>query len=420
MLDVLYIFFFVIGDMFLFKIFIFFCIFWSLFLELDYVDFFFFLSDSFLFWILISMILLYSVFCIIDLNLGVVLLFSILLIYFFFMVDVILYFFLLFEFLLIPIFLYVTGWGYQVERLQASIYLMVYSLVSSIPFLFFCLYTVNCGLVNFIFLYYMDMKSVWIVFLLLVFLVKFPIYFGHLWLPKAHVESPTGSSIILAGIMLKMGYYGISHFFCLVNYMNFFFLNLVFVVGLVGIFFSSIICFMSLDMKTLVAYSSVSHMCFSLVSLMTATSIGYGYSLLASLCHSFCSGGLFFLCGILYYSLKTRNILSITGMYMNSSLLCSWIYVFGFLNMSFPISMMIMSEFMMMSSVVVYSFFVFFVCFFCFIMISNYNLFFTISVTLMEMMDFKLVYFDLKSNYVMFFFFFFLSLVYFVVNFNGF
>lgn len=179
-------------------------------------------------------------------------------------------FYLFFELRLIPVLLLILGWGYQPERLQAGLYLFFYTLLASLPILvsIFILYE-NFFTLRFEILKFINIKSGYLfIFICSVFFVKIPIFFLHLWLPKAHVEAPVSGSIILAGVILKLGGYGLIRvlpiFTLLIQK-----ISILFSISLVGGVIVSFICIRQRDIKSLVAYSSVSHIGIVLAGLLT-------------------------------------------------------------------------------------------------------------------------------------------------------
>lgn len=139
--------------------------------------------------------------------------------------------------------------------------------------------------------------------------VKIPLFPVHIWLPEAHVEAPTIGSVILAGVLLKMGTYGMLRFVVpLFSFGNFYFNPMVFILSFMSIYYVSIITFCQVDLKKLIAYSSVAHMGYVTLGLFTYNFIGLQGSVFLMLSHGVVSSLLFFLIGIIYDRYKTRLI----------------------------------------------------------------------------------------------------------------
>nr|ARH53748.1 NADH dehydrogenase subunit 4 [Calomicrus pinicola] len=265
-------------------------------------------------------------------------------------------FYLFFEVSLIPTLFLILGWGYQPERLEAGIYLLFYTLLMSLPMMIMIFYlSENCNCVYFMFLS-MNLNSVLMFMLInMVFFVKIPMFFLHLWLPKAHVEAPVSGSMILAGVMLKLGGYGLLRFmFLFKNFllnMNLFFISL----SLLGGFLVSLICIRQSDMKSLIAYSSVSHMSLVLSGILTFNYWGVLGSLMMMLAHGLCSSGLFCLANILYERTHSRSL------YLNKGLLniipgvSLWMFLLVSSNMAAPPSLNLISEIMLINSLISFS-----------------------------------------------------------------
>nr|AMW67886.1 NADH dehydrogenase subunit 4 [Nipponeurorthus fuscinervis] len=268
------------------------------------------------------------------------------------------YFYLFFEGSLIPTLFLIMGWGYQPERLQAGIYLLFYTLLVSLPMLvgIFYLYKNNMTL-NFYFLFLNKGIENYLFYLCMVFafLVKMPMFMVHLWLPKAHVEAPVSGSMILAGIMLKLGGYGLLRVMGLMLYIS---KNLNFiwiVISLIGGVLVSFICLRQVDLKSLIAYSSVAHMGIVLSGLMTLTYWGYSGSYTLMLAHGLCSSGLFCLANISYERLSSRSLFLNKGLMNFMPSMCLWWFLLSSSNMAAPPSLNLLGEISLLNSIVGWS-----------------------------------------------------------------
>nr|YP_009947915.1 NADH dehydrogenase subunit 4 [Coenomyia ferruginea]QOI08131.1 NADH dehydrogenase subunit 4 [Coenomyia ferruginea]UDF83764.1 NADH dehydrogenase subunit 4 [Coenomyia ferruginea] len=265
-------------------------------------------------------------------------------------------FYLFFESSLIPTLFLILGWGYQPERLQAGVYLLFYTLFGSLPMLIsiFFLYD-SMNTMNFYLMTGSYGNELLYISMIFAFLVKMPMFLVHLWLPSAHVEAPVSGSMILAGILLKLGGYGLLRVFLFLQSIGLVYNFIWISISLVGGVLVSLVCLRQTDLKALIAYSSVSHMGIVLSGLMTMTYWGVCGAYVLMIAHGLCSSGLFCLANISYERLGSRSLLINKGLLNFMPSMALWWFLLSSANMAAPPTMNLLGEISLLNSIVSWS-----------------------------------------------------------------
>jgi len=258
-------------------------------------------------------------------------------------------FYIFFEFTLLPMFILIRVFG-STNRVAASIKFFLYTFTGSMMTL--------AGLVYVVYFVYVqtgnwtldigtltahaaDMSMTqqgWVLLALLAgFAVKVPLFPFHTWLPLAHTEAPTAGSVILAGVLLKLGTYGIYRFAIPLAPNAFYeYTPMIAVLSIIGIIYAGLICWVQTDIKKLVAYSSVSHLGFCVLGMAALNVSGFSGSILYMLSHGLSTGGLFLMIGFMYERYHTRDMRQVAGLASKMPVWATFMVFFAMASVGLP------------------------------------------------------------------------------------
>nr|QOZ41113.1 NADH dehydrogenase subunit 4 [Tupaia montana]QOZ41126.1 NADH dehydrogenase subunit 4 [Tupaia montana] len=272
-------------------------------------------------------------------------------------------FYILFEATLIPTLVIITRWGNQTERLNAGTYFLFYTLLGSLPLLVALVYLQNTtGTLNFplMALTHKSLTPSWSSNLLwlacmMAFMVKMPLYGLHLWLPKAHVEAPIAGSMVLAAVLLKLGGYGMMRISVVLEPITKTMAYPFMILSLWGMIMTSAICLRQTDLKSLIAYSSVSHMALVVAAIMIQTPWSYMGATMLMIAHGLTSSVLFCLANSNYERIHSRTMLLARGLQTVLPLMAFWWLLASLSNLALPPSINLMGEMLVIMSTFAWS-----------------------------------------------------------------
>ena len=269
----------------------------------------------------------------------------------------VLIFYIFFESVLIPMFLIIGIWGSRERKIKASYLFFMYTLAGSL-FMFIAIIHLflTIGTTDYQILYYSNFnfshEKLYFLAFFLAFAVKVPMLPFHVWLPEAHVEAPTAGSVLLAGILLKLGSYGMIRFLIpLFPKATLFYTPYILVLCLISVIYASLTAIRQTDLKRIIAYASVAHMNFIILGIFSLTIQGLEGSIIQMISHGLVSSGLFFSIGCLYDRYHTRFINYYGGLAHIMPLFCIVLFIYILANMSIPGSSSFVGEILILTGV---------------------------------------------------------------------
>jgi hypothetical protein len=266
-------------------------------------------------------------------------------------------FYIFFEAILIPMFILIGIWGSRERKIRAVYLLFFYTLFGSLLMLVGLLYMYSVtGTLNLEYLLawnfsFEEQCWLWLAFFLS-FASKIPMFPFHVWLPEAHVEAPTVGSVLLAGILLKLGVYGFLRFSLgLFPEASLYFSPLVYFLSVVGVIYASLSAIRQTDLKRIIAYSSVAHMNLVTLGIFSFNIIGLEGSILQSISHGFVSGAMFLMVGILYDRYHSRLLSYYGGLVHMMPVYSALFLIFTMANIALPGTSSFVGEFLLLSGI---------------------------------------------------------------------
>ena len=266
-------------------------------------------------------------------------------------------FYIFFEAILIPMYLLIGIWGSRERKIRAVYLFFFYTLCGSIMMLIGILYIYSVvGTLNLEYLLSYQFTRIeqillWLCFFLS-FASKIPMFPLHIWLPEAHVEAPTVGSVLLAGILLKLGVYGFLRFsITLFPEASLFFSPLVYLLSVLGVLYASMSAIRQTDLKRIIAYSSVAHMNLVTIGIFSFNVLGLEGAILQSISHGFVSGGMFLLIGVLYERYHSRFLYYYGGLVHIMPIYAVLFLIFTLANIALPGTSSFVGEFLILAGI---------------------------------------------------------------------